>query len=166
MPGPRRVIGFGVRFGLWFAFVFGLYLLLISSITPAELVAGAVLATGSAAVAVLAGTAFHVDPRPPRGSARWLVAVPGEIARGSAALAGLLWSTLLHPGKAHGRFTEAMLSSDEPGDHASRRAYAVMILSLSPGSFVVHLDRVDERRDRLRLHQIGSGGSLETVVTR
>lgn len=118
--------------------LFAGYLVLISQRTGAEIVLGALLSVPAGGAAVLArrvtGSCFAV----PRGWVAVVLRLPAAVLADSALLVRLIWrpSTLRSPQAGDLR---ALQLADQPDElrEASWQAVAGLLLSLSPGSFVV-----------------------------
>lgn len=148
------------RFGIWWVVLTLLWLELVSSTNWAYLLVG----LGCAAVASLAALLAHstmdqryaVDLR----WARWFAsALPGTL-RDTGRLARLMFRPADERGA--GRTRTFDLPHEGPRRAAGRRAVAVVVLGLAPGSYVV-----DVQGDRLLVHELpGSSSALVEQVCR
>ena len=140
---------------VWWAVLFVTYLFLISSVSVTELIVDAAAAGAGAAAAVAARRALLTadNPESYRPHARWAswaLPLPAQIPLDTLMLARpRLESTL----------TELSLTpGDEAGGTApdnraaARRGFATLVISSSPGTYVL---RVDPDRDVLVLHRVG-----------
>lgn len=133
--------------GLWWLALFGVYLCVISTISPTELLVGAVAAAACAAAAVAVHRVLLGDLDSHGGALRALPLLPAQIVRDCGAL--------FRP-RVEGRFAEVPVRAGGGG------GLATVVLSASPGTYVV---RVARDRRTLLVHRIGRRVSrLERVV--
>lgn len=148
----------------WWGACVGIWLLTLSSVTPAELTVA--IACGlPCALAARAGRRAVSDTWLPRPQwLAWLVRLPASIMADSVRLA-----TLLAPAARKradpGRLRDIQLPGAEPGPVAvARRALASLVVSASPGTVVVDSD---PRNSRLTVHAMPGGWpGLDQVVAR
>jgi multisubunit Na+/H+ antiporter MnhE subunit len=146
--GRRGGMARWVEAALWWLVLLGLYVILISALSPAELAVGVLAATAGAAAAVAARRALLEDVpepnRPSRTSAvplvRALLWLPVQIVIDSLRLA--------RPG-TRGHFAEVRPAHPE----VVRSGPAMLVLSASPGTYVT---AVDAERGTLTVHRIGA----------
>jgi multisubunit Na+/H+ antiporter MnhE subunit len=123
---------------VWWVLLFAGYLALVSQRSHAEVVLGALLSAAAGSAAVLArrvsGSSFAV----PRGWAGVLVRLPAAVLVDSWSLLRLIWpgSTARAPQMGSLQALNLVDQADERRD-ISLQAVAGLLLSLSPGSFVV-----------------------------
>ena len=132
--------------------MFGLFLALTEKVSPDELIAGAGSAAAAAAVAVVAVRAF-APPRPPRFLVRlrWLpVDLLVDVAR-------LVAATPRVPSGRVGTTTRARIDPEPASDASDRLAYAVLLASATPGSYVL---AVSDDEGILRVHRVGPAGRI------
>jgi multisubunit Na+/H+ antiporter MnhE subunit len=148
---------------LWWSVLFGLWLLTLSILTPAEILAGAVVALPCAAVAPVARHAVGASWRPRLRWLRWLVPLPAAVIADTGRLGAVLLRRRRADGRERGRARELRLPKQaDPRLAETQRALAALVLSLAPGSFVI-----DPVGDQLRVHVLVSGAPrLEKVVGR
>jgi multisubunit Na+/H+ antiporter MnhE subunit len=156
---PNRVLRMVGELVGWWVLLFLLYLVLISTLSPLELVVGAA-ASGLSAVAAWA---IHRAVRPEVGPVgHWtaaLWALPGTLLRETVQLA-CLTRAALRGRPAQGRFATVRL---RPGVGA---AWACALLSGTPGSCVLDVDEQPGAATVLRVHSLfGPRSRLETVLT-
>ncbi len=134
------------RFVLWWVFLLALWFLLVSSTDVAYLLVGLGCSAVSALAALLAHDTmqerYALDPR----WLRWFVhAVPSTVAD-TVRLARLLVGSPEQ--RAAGSLREVTLPQEGPRRAAGRRALAVVVLGLAPGSYVATING-----SRLLLHE-------------
>jgi len=143
----------------WWLVLLAAYLVLISSVTLQEVVVGAAIAALASAVPAMTIRGFG-PVAPPRGP-RWrhLARLPWDLARDVVALASRLLALRRHVGRIEERPLPAA------GDPTAVRAYGVLVLSLTPGSYVMDV-MVDADRSPgdVRLHRLGARAGVGRVV--
>jgi hypothetical protein len=137
----------------WWAVLTGAYAVTLSVATVPELVVGAGVAVGCAALAVAARRAAHARWSPRLSWVSWLLPLPGAIAADSLRLFGRLLRG--RPGGGVVRLIAAETIGEPPDRAAFRRAYRTVVLSASPGSVV--LDWPADGSP-LVLHELGRAG--------
>jgi multisubunit Na+/H+ antiporter MnhE subunit len=149
------------RFLIWWVLLTALWLELVSSSSWAYILIGLGCAALSALAALLAHETMHeryaVDP----GWLGWFPAALPSSVVDTLRLARLL----LRPASERraGRLRELPMPVEGPRRSAGRRALAVVVLGLAPGSYVVNVDD----RGGLLLHELpGSSDSLARRVCR
>jgi len=147
----------------WWVVLMAVYLMLISSVTRQEVVAGAVVAALASTLPAAAIRGFGPVAPPRRLHWRHLLALPLELVRDTLALVAALPDVRRHAGRTEERSLPAA------GDPAAVRAYSVLALSATPGSYVMDVmvddpdDPVGERRRGVvRVHRLGAGGGGAT----
>jgi hypothetical protein len=154
-----------VRNGLlvWAALLF-LYVSLISATTWIELVVGAAVAAGAAVLGGLAVRFLNVHLALPRLRWRWLWTFPYDAAFDVARLTGRMFGLARTQRERRGWWDDVELPEDL-GDPQSTRAYAVLIVSLTPASYVADVDVPDEEDvGTLRVRRWARKGPVERVV--
>jgi hypothetical protein len=158
--GPRPV----VEPLAWWALLFLLYLVFISTVSVLELAVGAAVSGFAAAGGQAVHRTARPDPGPP---GHWPAAVwawPGTLLVETVGLAGLTFAAL-RGRPSHGRFATVRL---RPGVGA---AWATTLLSGTPGSCVVAVDQdaVDQGSGSLTVLTVhtlfASSSRLEAVLT-
>lgn len=147
-----RSAGWLVYAFMWWAVLFGFYLLLAAKQAVAEAVAGvAIAALGAAAATSTAGAGkLRFRARLP-----WLAQVarlPGRILADCGIVAVALWRRLVGRHVVSGEFR--IVPFDPGGDDAesaARRALVTLGVTLAPNTYVVAVDR---ERGVLLLHQL------------
>jgi hypothetical protein len=160
-PGPAVA----TRLLLWWAAGFGVYLLLIPTITHAELVAGLVLGL---AVALVGAAASRAIGPPWRARLHWpsLWWLPVDLARDTWTVVAFLARYVASGGRASGHFDEVVLAAAEEREQGAVRAYAALLLSVPPGGYVVDVEVREEAADRVSVHRLGTPGRSGAVVDR
>lgn len=155
------------EFLLWWVVLSLLWLELVSSSSIAEIATGIGCGAVGAGAAMLGRTEQRRGYRLRPGWLRWfLLAVPGTVS-GSFRLARLLARP--RADREAGALRLVRLPQEREDLRAGRRALAVVVLGLSPSSYVVNTEG-----DELLVHELGrSSGSRErgadpllTAVTR
>jgi multisubunit Na+/H+ antiporter MnhE subunit len=165
-PGEEaRRVRVLIRFGVWWAVSFLLWLLLTSTLDAQELLAG-VLASSISAFAVSivqSKEEFGFRPR-----LRWLSRariLPGQVISDCWVLTVALWRAMVRSREVRGSFKTFPFEHVE-GDpeSAARRALVTAAISLTPNTYVVAFDRAKEE---LIVHQLVSRPeSVEEVLGR
>ncbi|GLY90410.1 Na+/H+ antiporter subunit E [Actinoallomurus iriomotensis] len=146
-----------IEAAIWAVVLFAVYLAIISTISPTEIVVGAATGVACGVAAVLTRRTLLATDNdetywPRAGWLRWLLRLPDQTVSGFARL---LW-------RPRGAFTEIPLPRDE--QPATRRGYTALVLSVAPNTYVAD---VDPDRDVLIVHRVGDRPSaLEREVTR
>lgn len=145
----------------WWAGLCGLYLCLITTITPGEIALAAGIAAAAAAAAVAGRRAARLRLRPDRSAARYLAWVPfDQITDAARVPVTLLRGT---PGGCGFRHATMPAARDETAAATSGRlAIAMLAIGLSPGTYVV-----DTAGRRMLLHALSDRPSrAEAVIGR
>jgi multisubunit Na+/H+ antiporter MnhE subunit len=146
-PGAAEVLW-------WWGACVGIWLLTLSSVTPAELTVA--IACGlPCALAARAARRAAGDAWLPRARwLAWLVLLPAAVLADTARLTGLLAQAAR--GRADpGRLRDIRLPAAEPGPVAlAHRALASLAISASPGTLVVDSD---PRGSKLTIHAMAGG---------
>lgn len=144
----RRIATFAV----WWAVLFGVWLVLVDSLAHPEVAGGVIAAIPAALIALGVSNAssgrFRVR-------LRWLGAlrgVPLSILRDTGILALALWRRLAHGEQPPSSFRSISTPmSGEDAEAAGRRALAIAGTSVAPNTFVVGIDR---ERGAALVHQL------------
>jgi hypothetical protein len=146
-----------------------LYVCLISTTTQVELEVGAAASAVVTAIAVVAVHAFDVRLAVPRFRWRWLATFPFDAGMDVFRLGGHVLDSSRKGGDDHGWWDELeLLDSADPPDAV--RAYAVLIVSLTPASYVadVSVEDSDGSSDGpgvLYVRRWAPAGPVERVVS-
>lgn len=167
-----------VAFVVWWAVLLAIYLVLISSVTPAEVVVGAVLAAGAALVAVVASHVLAPASAVPRLRWRHAVWLPYDMLVETATIAAFVIRYIVTRGRVGGSFTDVTMTAQrQPGRRPpaqasakALRAYGVLLLSLTPAGYVAD-DRAEQEPSSdgsvvVRVHQIGRTGRFARLVVK
>jgi Na+/H+ ion antiporter subunit len=157
MPSPG--LRLAVELVSWWALLFVLYLVFISTLSPLELAVGA----GGSALAAVGAWAVHRAARPDVGPTGRLAAAlwawPGTLLRETVQLARLTGAGL-RGRSVPGRFAELEL---RPGVGT---AWATALLSGTPGSCVTSVDQRPGGAATLTVHALFPARSrLESLLT-
>ncbi|MCW2901132.1 MAG: hypothetical protein JWO67_3397 [Streptosporangiaceae bacterium] len=134
---------------LWFVALLGLYVILITAVSPVELLAGVVAAGAGAAAAAVARRGLLEDTPAPAGPS-WPAAVP--LVRAALWLPVQILADSLRLARPGTRGSFAEVRPDR--SDVLRSGLAMLLLSASPGTYVT---AVDTERGTLRVHRIGPG---------
>ncbi|MEX0429307.1 hypothetical protein AB3X52_16935 [Nocardioides sp. DS6] len=145
----------------WWVTLLAAYVVLISSISLPELVAGAALAALASVVAMVATRGLR--PAAPPIGLRWrhLLLLPVAIVRDLGVLVARLGAREAHVG------TTEDLRLPEAGEPRAVRAYAVLALSISPAAYVLDVwpgEPADREPGSVRVHRLGAAGGIEGLV--
>lgn len=146
-----------------------LYVALISTTTPVELAVGAAMSAAATAVAKVAIGAFEVDVAVPRFRWRWLLTFPVDAGRDVLRLAARVMRRGPSRRQQDGWWDELEIPGGR-GHPDAARAYAVLVVSLTPASFVsdVHTqaESPGDHNDpgTLRVHRWAPAGPVERVI--
>jgi multisubunit Na+/H+ antiporter MnhE subunit len=123
----------------WWAATLGVWMLSLSAYSRQDLVVAAFCALGCAAMAVLARRAVRGAWLPPPAALRWLVVLPWSIAVDTVRVLTLPWRPARR--STEGEFRTVSLGAQgETAAAAGRRAVASVVLSSTPGAYVVETD--------------------------
>jgi hypothetical protein len=151
------------------AFLLVLYVALISTTTPVELAVGAAMTAAATAVAKVAVGAFDVDVAVPRFRWRWLLAFPVDAGRDVLRLAQRVMGRGPSRRQHDGWWDELEIPGGR-GRADAARAYAVLVVSLTPASFVSDVHTQDASRGdddapgSLRVHRWAPAGPVERAI--
>ncbi|HWG01995.1 MAG TPA: hypothetical protein VG164_09135 [Trebonia sp.] len=160
---PRRALLAALEVVWWWAAAVAVWTLTLSSVPDQELVAAAAcgLPCGIAARAGRKAVAGSWRPRP--GWAAWLLPLLAAVPVDTVRLL-LLTMRQLRRWNAEGELTRVRLPAEPPDVVAARHAAAVLVVSATPGTFVVDSDLEE---GTLVIHNLVSGWpQLEQVVRR
>lgn len=153
-------MGVTLEFAAWWAATVGIWLVSLSAYSSQDLVVALACAVPCAALAVGARRAIRGAWRPPRDLWRVVPLLPiAIVADGARVLAAVWW---------RGRGASMKFRSttfDTRGrvaESAGRRALWSLLLSSTPGTYVVDADP----DGRVLLHSVGGPTSLERLMTR
>jgi hypothetical protein len=163
-PWVRRALGLGA----WWPSLFAVYLLFGSPLSAAEIGAGILLAGVTAGAAVAATGPFSPAPPPP--GLRWsrLAWVAADVTRDVGSLGQAVVKEARRGSRqgSIGTFEEVHLPHVDDSTDAGTRAYGELVLSLTPGEYVVDVDVRSGRRDRVLVHRIGAPARTRGTVLR
>jgi multisubunit Na+/H+ antiporter MnhE subunit len=126
---------------LWWAACVGTWLLTLSSVNTAELVAAVAAGLPCAVVAVLARRAVRGPLSPRAAWLRWLLPVPVAVLADSVRVLAVAAGALVGRRIPEGDLRRVTLPRDRSaGAWQNRQAAAVILVSASPGSVVLDVD--------------------------
>jgi multisubunit Na+/H+ antiporter MnhE subunit len=145
-----------IEVAVWWVVLFAAYLVVISTVSPTEIVVGALTGAAGAVSAVLTRRTLLAADNDERYRPRtewllWTRTMPVAVVTGVVRLLD----------RAHGEFAELRMPADERP--AARRGFTELALSVAPGTYVVD---VDPDRDTVLVHRVGPASTLEREVTR
>ena len=154
-----------VRFAVWWAASFVLWLAFTSTLDTQEVVAGVIASSLSAfAVSIVQSKEeFGFRPR-----LRWLSRariLPGQVISDCWVLTVVLWRSVVRSKQPRGSFKTFRFQhvADDP-ESAARRALVTAAISLTPNTYVIAFDRA---KQELIVHQLVSRPeSVEEVLGR
>jgi multisubunit Na+/H+ antiporter MnhE subunit len=147
------------RFLVWWVVLLALWMELVSSTDWSYLFVGLGTSAAAAGSALLAHHSMQQRYSLDRRWARWFVPAVGSIVGDTLRLTRLLFRPAAE--RSAGTLREVRLPREGPRRAAGRRALAVVVLGLAPGSYVV-----DVSGDRLLLHELpNSSGTLTDAVS-
>jgi hypothetical protein len=143
--------------------LFALWLVLAGTVSPSEIVAGAIATTLSVGTAEVIRKQGVIGFRP---RARWLVRaarIPWRTVSDLALVIAALWRRAVLRRRVRGRFrAEPFPCAGDDPVAAARRALVTVGLSAPPNTYVVDLDH---QHDRLVIHElVPSRGSVTDLL--
>jgi hypothetical protein len=167
MAARRWLAGLGLSAGFG-----GLYLAQLSTIDLAEVVVAIAIGLVAAAAAGFAARAGGASYAPRARWASWLAWLPVAIVRDTVSVIGFAAVRAGRIRAARGRgsdfdiesFDQIRAGSRDEADGPAWRAYATLVLSTAPGTYVAEIDHAeDPERDVLIVHRVGDIGPLERL---
>jgi multisubunit Na+/H+ antiporter MnhE subunit len=151
-----------VELAAWWAACVGIWLVSLSAYSSQDLVVACLASLPCAAVAVAARRLVGGAWRPPgRETLLALAMLPCSIVVDAVRVLSMPWRP---GGRSAGELRWVYLGRDRerPAHDAGRQAVLSLLMSVTPGSYVVHVDR----RGRALVHAIGAPAPVERVVTK
>lgn len=146
---------------VWCAVTTGIWFVSLSAYSGQDLVVALGCGAACAVVAVLARRAARLDARPPAALLRWLLLLPWSVALDTARVLALPWRRGARV--SAGEFRRMPLGP--PGDTpraVGRRAMAAVLMSSTPGAYVVDIDPED---GTALVHAVGPASPVEGAVS-
>lgn len=151
----------------WWVALFLIYLSLLSSITIVEIGVGAAVAALGGVLAVLARQAEWAIFRFRLRWIGWLPALLAALVADTATLVALLAAAIRGLPAEGTRFDRLTLPPESRLHVArTRRAIVTILLSLTPGTYVVDTRPGDDGADELILHRVGRRQRLAKEIAR
>lgn len=144
----------GVATGIWFVS--------LSAYSGQDLVVALLCGAVCAVVAVLARRAARLAARPPAAMLRWMLLLPWSIVLDTGRVLALPW----RPGAraSAGEFRRVRIGPSGNGPGAmGRRATAAVLMSSTPGAYVVD---IDPEEGTALVHSVGPASPIEDAVAR
>jgi multisubunit Na+/H+ antiporter MnhE subunit len=139
----------------------GVWLVSLSAYSGQDLVVALGCGLLCAVMAVLARRAVRLDARPPAAMLRWLGALPWSIAVDTGRVLVLPWRPRARA--SAGQFRRVPIGpSGETPRAVGRRAMASVLMSATPGAYVVD---VDPGTGTALVHAMGASSPIESHVT-
>jgi multisubunit Na+/H+ antiporter MnhE subunit len=157
-----RTVRVAVEVLVWWCVSVGVWLVSLSAYSGQDLAVAVACGLATAVMAVLTRRAVRADARPPAAVLRWLAVLPASILLDAVRVLALPWRPRAR--SAAGTFRRLPLGA--PGDSPAavgRRATAAVLLSSTPGAFVVD---VDPGSGAALVHAVGPASPIERQVTR
>jgi multisubunit Na+/H+ antiporter MnhE subunit len=147
---------------VWCCVTTGIWMASLSAYSGQDLVVALACGFLCAGVAVLARRAVRLTARPPVAMLRWLAALPWSIALDTGRVLVLPWRPRARASAGEFRRIHIGPPGDTPGA-VGRRAMAAVLLSATPGAYVVDLD---PGAGTALVHAVGPTSPIEGHVTR
>jgi multisubunit Na+/H+ antiporter MnhE subunit len=155
-------VSVAVELVVWCLVTTGVWMVSLSAYSGQDLVVALACGAACAVVAVLARRAARLDARPPAAMLRWLLALPWSIVLDTGRVLVLPWRPRIRT--SAGEFRRVPIGP--PGNTpraVGRRAIAAVIMSATPGAYVVD---VDPGEGTALVHAVGPASPIEGAVTR
>jgi multisubunit Na+/H+ antiporter MnhE subunit len=144
----------------WWGVTTGVWIVSLSAYASQDLVAALACGLPCAVMAVLARRAVRLAARPPAETLRWLGALPWSIAVDTVRVLALPWRPASR--SSAGRFRRTPLGPlGESATAVGRRTAAALLISATPGSYVVD---VDPDTGTALVHAVGPRSLIERQV--
>lgn len=145
---------------VWWGVTTGVWIVSLSAYSSQDLVAALACGVPCAVMAVLARRTLRLAARPPAEAWRWLAALPWSIAVDTVRVLALPWRRGAR--SSAGQFRNMPLGpSGTSAGAVGRRAAAALIMSATPGAFVVD---VDPDTGTALVHALGPASPIERQV--
>lgn len=149
---------------VWAGLCLGVWLLTVAAVTPGELIMATPSAVVCGVLAVAARCAYGAHWSYPSRLGVWLLRLPGILVLDTVRVLALPWLRLAGRRTDEGKFVRVAVAPGADSTSVSRRAAAIAVVSVTPGTFVVH---DDPDTGELVVHGILDGGpSMHEVVTK
>lgn len=154
-------MGLAVELLVWWGVTTGVWIVSLSAFASQDLVAALACGVPCAVMAVLARRAVRLAARPPAQMLRWLAALPWSIAVDTVRVLALPWRP--RGRTSAGEFRRMPIGpSGESAPAVGRRAVAALLMSATPGAYVVD---VDPDTGTALVHAVGPRSLIERQVT-
>lgn len=147
---------------IWWCVSVGVWMVSLSAYSGQDLVVAVACGLACAVMALLTRRAVRADARPPVAMLRWLAVLPGSIVLDAGRVLLLPWRPRARSTAGTFRRLPLHAAGDSPGA-VGRRATAAVLLSSTPGAFVVD---VDPGSGTALVHAVGPESPVEREVTR
>lgn len=161
----RRALAVVAEVIVWWAAGLGVWLLTLSSVDGPDLIVATPLALVGGVLAVVARRALGGDWPYPHGALRWARRLPVAIGYDTVRILARPWTWVLGRRPDEGRMVRVPVMPGPDPQSTARRAAAVFLVSLTPGSYAVH---TDDDTGELLVHSMGGNPrwSMEETVRR
>jgi multisubunit Na+/H+ antiporter MnhE subunit len=147
---------------VWWCVSVGVWMVSLSAYSTQDLVAAVAGGLACAVMAVLTRRAVRADARPPAAMLRWLAVLPWSIVLDAVRVLLLPWRPRARTAAGTFRRLPLQAPGNSPGA-VGRRATASLLLSSTPGAYVVD---VDPGSGTALVHAVGPASPIERQVTR
>jgi multisubunit Na+/H+ antiporter MnhE subunit len=147
---------------VWWCVSIGVWMVSLSAYSGQDLVVAVACGAACAVMAVLTRRAVRVEARPPVAALRWLVVLPWSIVLDAVRVLVLPWRPRSRARAGTFRRLPLHAPGNSPGA-VGRRATAALLVSSTPGAFVVD---VDPGSGTALVHAVGSESPVEREVSR
>lgn len=145
---------------VWWGVATGIWFVSLSAYSGQDLVVALGCGAACAVVAVLARRAARLDARPPAALLRWLLILPWSVALDTGRVLALPWRPEARV--SAGEFRRMPLGPSGTSPQAvGRRAMAAVLMSSTPGAYVVDIDPGD---GTALVHAVGPASPIERAV--
>jgi multisubunit Na+/H+ antiporter MnhE subunit len=147
---------------VWCCVTTGIWMASLTAYSGQDLVVALACGALCAGTAAVARRAVRLDARPPVATLRWLAALPWSIVLDTGRVLALPWRPRARA--SVGEFRRMRIGP--PGESSGavgRRAMAAVLLSATPGGYVVD---VDPASGTALVHAVGAASPIEKSVTR
>jgi multisubunit Na+/H+ antiporter MnhE subunit len=155
-------VGLALELLVWWVVAIGVWLTSLSAYSRQDLIVAVGCGLPCAVMAVLARRAVRLRMRPPADAVRWLTALPPAVAGDTVRVLALPWRPSRRSTAGEFRTVDLRARGRTPAA-SGRRAVATVLLSSTPGSYVVD---VDPDTGTALIHAVGPPSAIERRVAR
>lgn len=144
----------------WWCLAVGVWMLSLSAYSSQDLIVAVACGVPCAAAAAAARRAVRGAWRAPAAALRWAVVLPWSVALDTARVLTLPWTARR---STAGELHEVELAAGDSAAAAGRRALAAVLMSATPGAYVVDIDATS---GTAVVHRIVATSPIERVISR